>query len=234
MINLNDIPVIDWDDFEKASEITKQVVKELAADKATLRRLVYSIEDDPNLLKQCERHQLLDRLVIYDASEKNFKIRLNFTTQDHFDRPHDHRFSFTSLILRGSYRHIWYKYDREIYDPALDEIAKQWVDRYNPDDTSSIDIPSMEPLFITDERKNSCYTMHHSVIHATITTPDSLSLFLKGPGEKSRSIIADRQTNKLWWRYGETDETEERRRQKIMPVEIYRQLRAKLEAWEII
>lgn len=234
MINLNDVPTIDWNNFEQASELTKKVVKDLAADKVTLRKLVYAIEDNPDLLRQCERHQLLDRLVIYDGGDRNFKIRLNFTTNDHFDRPHDHRFSFTSLILRGCYRHIWYKYDDEIYDHTLDDQAKQWLDRYHPDDVSSINIPEMKPMFITEELQNACYTMHHNVIHATITTPDSLSLFLKGSGEKSRSIIADRATNKLWWRYGEADETDERRNQKLMPIEVYRELRGKLETWGII
>lgn len=226
-------PPIDWTDFNEASRITRDLLQELVEDKESLRLLVDNIEHDKTLLDNCERHELLERLDIYDARDRGFQIRFNFTTPTHSVRPHDHRYSFSTYILRGSYKHIWFDPGQEIYDHGRDDIANQYLEKTNPDDESGIDFGEMKPLFVTTERRDAQYTIHHSCVHATITTPDSLSLIIKGPGEKNRSLIADRTNQTIWWRFGRTDESAERIARKKMPLDYYRGLRSKLAAWEI-
>ena len=106
---LDDLPAIDWQEFDAVASTTKSIVRRLAADRSLLAALVDNVPNRPDLLRQCEHHRLLDRLVIYDGLDRGFKIRLHLSTDDHLDRPHDHRFSFTTLILRGQYDHIWYE-----------------------------------------------------------------------------------------------------------------------------
>lgn len=211
---LDDLASINWNRFEEASAITKAVVRALAADKQALRNLIFSIENNPHLLAKCERHYLLDKFVLYDALDRGFRVRLHISTENHLDRPHDHRFSFTTLILTGKYQHIWHHL------------------RQARDD--SVETANIEPVFITTEESGACYTLHHTVIHTTYTTPGTVSLVIRGPAEKGRSIITERDTGKVWWRYGEQDETAERRSEKQMSFQDYIMLRDKVESLGVI
>lgn len=211
---LDAVPPIDWSDFEQASRTSKKLVRRLAGDQDLLRALIYEVEKNGRLQEMAEHHQLLDRIVIYDALDRGFRIRIHVSTDEHHDRPHDHRFSFTSLILRGSYRHIWHSPEQEIDD--------------------DMNVSKIRPLFVTREAQGACYTLHHSVIHTTFTTPDTVSIFLRGPAEKQRSIITERKSGKVWWRYGEQDETSERRTTVRMTMDDYRRVRGRLEALGII
>lgn len=234
MIDYLDQLTVDWSDFEKAGEQTREVLAELAADKPALRALVYGVEDDQELLASCERHQLLDYLVVYGALERGFRLRVHVSTDDHFDRPHDHRFSFSSLILRGGYTHTWHHCDTDLYPTEDDEEARRYDSRHNPDPRGRFDVGTVTPYLTRMERSGSCYSLHHTAIHTTFTTPDTVSLFLRGPAEKNRSVIMDKQTNTLWWRFGRDDETAERRADKPMGLDYYRHIRTRLEALEVI
>jgi hypothetical protein len=211
---LDHLPPIDWRDFERASETSKRVLHKLAGDGDLLRALVHRVEEAPRLLEMAEHHQLLDRMVIYDALDRGFRIRLHLTTDEHHDRPHDHRFSFSTLILRGGYRHIWHAPGQEVGE--------------------GMDVARLRPLFVTTEAQGACYTLHHSALHTTFTTPDTVSLFIRGPAEKQRSVITDKRSGKLWWRYGESDETAERRSEVQMSAEGYRKMRARLEVLGVL
>ena len=212
---VDDEPAIDWSDFEKASEQSRDLVRRLAADREVLGKLVRGVEHVPALMEMCERHRLLDKVVIYDDLARGMRLRLHFSTDYHLDRPHDHRFSFTTLILRGEYAHVWHEPDSSI-------------------DPNELTVSDLKSKFMTTEREGACYTLHHSLLHTTITTQDTVSLFLRGPSEKDRSIITDRVTGRVWWRYGETQEDKGRRAQVRMSKEAYTQMVAKAERLEVI
>ncbi|MGW8552657.1 hypothetical protein [Streptomyces tubercidicus] len=225
---------VDWNDFEAAGETTRDVVQRLADDKESLRKLVYDVEHKPLLLAMCERHQLLDYIVLYDALDRGIRLRLHLSTDDHFDRPHDHRFSFSSRILTGGYTHTWYHMDGDLYGDGPDPEARQYLSRHTPDPRAHGHLDKLTPHIVRWEAPGSCYTLHHSAIHTTFTTPDTVSLFLRGPVEKDRSVIMDKEEGALWWRFGRQDEPEERRREKSMGLDAYRQIRDRLEKLGVI
>jgi hypothetical protein len=233
MIDELDNLTIDWSNFEYAGEQTRDIVRRLSDDKATLRKLVYAVEDNPALMASCERHQLLDYIVIYDATSRGFRIRVHLSTEDARDRPHDHRFSFSSNIICGQYTHIFHKINNQIYK-GEDADARKWMNLQNPDPRTDIDIHDLEPQLIREERAGSCYTLHHSVVHTTVTTPNTVSLFLRGPAEKDRSIIMDKATSTYWWRFGQQDEPDSRRNQKRMTSDQYRDFRSRIEQLGVI
>ncbi len=224
---------VDFSDFISAGKTTRNLARALAEDRAALRELVYSVSDDERL-GMCERHQLLDYLVLYDAPERGFRVRLHMSTADHFDRPHDHRFSFSSYIVTGTYRHTWYECDRDPYAESSDEECQRWDSLRNPDDASSHLLSRVSPLLMRDERPGSCYTLHHSVLHTTFTTPGTVSVFVRGPSEKRRSVIMDKTTGRVWWRYGQTEESAERRKAKAMTRGEYEEFVTKLETLGVI
>lgn len=221
MLNVLDRLTVDWTDLDKATAVTDDLLHELAADKDTLRMLVDRAAEDDDLLAQCECHRLLDKIVLYDGLDRGFRIRLHVSTSDHLDRPHDHRFSFSSLILAGSYKQVRHRIVGEVPD-AIDAGIQE--------DHQAVPVDArVEPEFATAEQVGSFYSIHHSVIHTTIMADDTVSLFIRGPAEKERSLITDRDTGKLWWRYGSQDESPERRRQKVMDLSKFEMRRRKLE-----
>ncbi|MEU7123105.1 hypothetical protein [Streptomyces zaomyceticus] len=233
MLDHLDRLTVDWTDFEAAGEITRDLVHKLADDKESLRKLVYDVEHRPELLAMCERHQLLDYIVLYDALDRGFRLRLHLSTEDHHDRPHDHRFSFSSRIVAGGYTHTWYHLDGELYE-GPDPEARQYLSRHHPDPRGASHLDRLTPHLTRWEGPGNCYTLHHSAIHTTFTTPDTVSLFLRGPVEKDRSVIMDPAEGTLWWRFGRQDEPEQRRRQKSMGTEAYRRIRERLEELDVI
>jgi len=221
MLDVLDRLTVDWTDLDRATAVTDDLLHELAADKDTLRMLIDRAAEDDDLLAQCECHRLLDKIVLYDGLDRGFRVRLHISTSDHLDRPHDHRFSFSSLILAGSYKQVRHRIVGEVPDV---------VDAGVQEDHQAVPIDArVEPEFATAEQVGSFYSIHHSVIHTTIMADDTVSLFIRGPAEKERSLITDRDTGKLWWRYGSQDESPERRAQKVMDLSKFEMRRRKLE-----
>lgn len=224
MLDVLDRLTIDWTDLDKATAVTDALLHELAADKGALRMLVNRAAEDDDLLGQCECHRLLDKIVLYDGLDRGFRIRLHISTRDHLDRPHDHRFSFSSLILAGSYKQVRHRVIGDV--PDSDSVAPDVQEDYQAVPI----VARVEPEFATTERVGSFYTIHHSVIHTTIMEDNTVSLFIRGPAEKERSLITDRDTGQLWWRYGAKDERPERRAQKTMNLSQFEMRRRKLQA----
>jgi len=50
-------------------------------------------------------YNFMYKLVLYNAAELAVRLRLHVYQAGFFDRPHNHRWSFASHILRGGYVH---------------------------------------------------------------------------------------------------------------------------------
>ncbi|WP_369173398.1 hypothetical protein AB5J49_38025 [Streptomyces sp. R28] len=225
MLDALDRLTVDWSDLQKARAQTKEILLALSEDKDALRELLERSREEEDLFDKCEHHRLLDKLVIYDALERGFRIRVHVSTEDHRDRPHDHRFSFTSLIMRGGYRHV-----RHQLVGRPEDIPDNVQDDFHARDSDL----RVEPRFVTNEMAGNCYTLHHSEIHTTYTTPDTVSLFLRGPAEKERSLITERETGQVWWRFGEDKEKAERRGSKRISKQYFDELTQRLQGMEVL
>lgn len=202
------IPKLDWSDLRGTHAIVAPVIKALATDTRALRAYVDRAASDPHLFSMFERHQLLDYFVLEDAPERNFRARLHLHTPQHKERPHNHRFDFTTFILRGQYRHMW-------------NIATRPL--------ASIQSPQeLETIYETVEGAGSCYSISAKAVHTTYTKPGSVSIIIRGPAVLDRSIIADRETDRITWRYGRDKEDAVRRKKVTMKRLDFEGLRAGL------
>ncbi|MBT0770054.1 hypothetical protein KIH74_14035 [Kineosporia sp. J2-2] len=226
MIEALDRLDLDWADLPGTHQVTRELLKELAADRDTLRLLVDRAREDAALRAMCERHRLLDKIVIYDGGERGFRLRLHISTREHRDRPHDHRFSFTSRIITGRYRHTRHELVGEL-DENLPWHVQDDVD-------ARLSEAKAVPRFVTHQSAGSTYSLHHTEIHTTFTTPDTVSLFLRGPAEKERSLITERETGRLWWRYGADRERPDRRERKVMRQDDFEDLVGRLNRLEVL
>lgn len=196
-------PPIDWSELNSASKTAERLLRQLAADKPLLRRLLTAVPEIPNLFEKCECHPLDDKIVIYDSMQRQqFRIRFRLATTYQDERPHTHRFPFTTLILRGAYYQTFYK-----SSAPLDE---------------SVDVNAVEPIYMREDDAGSAMTIHHEAIHSTIASPDTISLLLRGPAAKERAIITHKEGGKIEWRVGEHQESAARRDEIRMSLDRYR------------
>lgn len=217
---------LDWDDLTAVHQTTNELLREISVDREGLRAMVDAAREDEHLFDQCERHRLLDKISIYDGGPDHVRLRLHISTREHLDRPHDHRFSFMSRILRGGYRHTRHELVGDL-DPDI-----PW--HIQEDNEARLVDTTAQPRFTTMQREGSTYALHHTEVHTTFTTPDTVSLFLRGPAEKERSLITERETGRLWWRYGAEKERPDRRERKQMTQRDFDDLAARLHALQIL
>ncbi|MEU7729800.1 hypothetical protein AB0B78_31915 [Streptomyces sp. NPDC040724] len=236
---------IDWEDLPAAAALTQQLIRDFAEDKALFRRLLLAVEHDPYLWAKCEEDVVEDKIVLWDDVEKGLRIRLRMSTDHQQQLAHNHRFSFTNLVLRGTYLHRNY-------------FARGGFDENTlPDD--------VHPVLLHEDRAGECFTIHHNALHSTpFTELGTISLVLRGnpvkdrapvmfkeargreeavrslretavtPGELSEVEPESAEVGTMFWRVGEDRESSERRAERQMTLKKYRFWCVKLEELGLI
>jgi hypothetical protein len=201
----------DWDDIDAVEAETRKVLDALTADRSVIRRILTDLPRQPDLLALAEHYDILDKIVLWDDAT-GFRVRLHVFLPGYFDRPHNHRWSYASTILRGQYRHYLFG------NVELDEDVL-------PRD--------LEAVMVRQEQVGDAYALHHSMVHAVVAEPFTVSLVVRGPAVKDRFLVMDRKTGESWWQYGAKQESAEDAEQKRMSVEHFRELRGQLDEWDI-
>ena len=137
-------------------------------------------------------------------------MRLHVFLPGYFDRPHNHRWSYASTILRGQYRHYLFG------DAELDE---------------DIDPAASTRVMVRQEQAGSTYALHHTMVHAVVAEPYTVSLVVRGPAVKDRFLVMDRKTGESWWQYGAAKEPAEDAAKKRMSVDRFSELSGLLAEW---
>lgn len=179
---LKELDGLDWGDTARVQQESERLLRTLAEHKGRLAELLGEIDRTPGLLEKCERYDILEKLVLAEDRDAGVRLRLHIFLPGHIDRPHNHRWTYSSLILTGSYLHQIYGVDDEL--------------------TEQTDVRGLRPLLIRRETPGSTYTLHHSMIHSLVAEPYTVSLILRGPAVKDRFLVMDKSTNRSWWQYG--------------------------------
>ncbi|MEU9050274.1 hypothetical protein AB0D37_07700 [Streptomyces sp. NPDC048384] len=208
------LPGVRWDELERAAEITDAIARRLGEDRALLRTLVARAIRTPELREKFECHALDDKIVIWDDQEKGLRIRLRLANTDQYERVHNHRYSFTAYILHGAYQHTLYATDQ-----PLDESA---------------DVTRFWPYFVREEPAGRVITLDHEQLHTTITEPETISLMIQSPARKRRAFMIRKDNGDVWYRYGATDESVERRAEVRMSDERLHHWLSRLEAFGLL
>ncbi|MET9406114.1 hypothetical protein ABZX90_10125 [Streptomyces sp. NPDC002935] len=239
----DDIGPIDWEDLPKVAVLTQRLIREFAKDKALFKRLLLAVEHDPYLWAKCEEDVVEDKIVLWDDVEKGLRIRLRMSTDHQQQLAHNHRFSFTNLVLRGTYLHRNY-------------VARNGFDENTlPDD--------VQPVLLHQDRAGECFTIHHNALHSTpFTELGTISLVLRGNPVKDRAPVMFKETRgreealrlhqeradgdlsevepeaagvgTMFWRVGEDRESAERRAERQMTKEKYHYWCKRLEELGIV
>jgi hypothetical protein len=202
---------LDWEDTDAVEAATVKALAMLTSQPRMLRDLLLDLPERPDLLGLCEHYDILDKIVLHD-DPSGVRVRLHVFLPGYFDRPHNHRWSYASTILRGQYRHYLFG------DADLDE---------------TIDPTSLKALMVRDEQPGSTYALHHTMVHAVVAEPYTVSLVIRGPAVKDRFLVMDRKTGQSWWQYGANQEPAYDAEQKRMSVERLAELTTSLREWDL-
>jgi len=186
---------IDWEDTGSILCGSTPIHAAFTTDPHLLPQLLDNLTRDAHLQEMCERYDFLDKLVLYDDIHAQVRVRLHLYRSGYFDRPHNHRWSFASHILRGRYLHRIYG-----RDDTFDE---------------NTDPATLRPIHERIETAGSSYALHHTSVHTVQAEADSISILLRGPAAKDRFLILDR-AGSPFWVYGAAQETPETRASKRM------------------
>jgi len=202
---------IDWEDIDAVESATRKALTALTEDRQPIRESLLTLHERPELLRLCEHYDILDKVVLHD-DPSGVRVRLHVFLPGYFDRPHNHRWSYASLIMRGQYRHHLFG------DAELDE---------------TIDPASLKVLMVRQEQVGNAYALHHTMVHAVVAEHYTVSLVIRGPAVKDRFLVMDRATGGSWWQYGANMEPAYRAEQKHMTVERLTELTGWLREWNL-
>ncbi|WP_433578558.1 hypothetical protein [Nocardia brasiliensis] len=201
---------IDWSDIDQVELNCREALNELVAEPRIVRTRLDDLPNRPELLAMCEHYDILDKVVLHTDDDHGIRIRLHIFLPGYFDRPHNHRWSYASRILRGQYRHFLFG------NAEVDEQMEP------------TDLPVLQAR---EEPVDSCYALHHSMVHAVLAEPYTASLVIRGPAVKDRFLVMDRVTGEAWWQYGAGQESAEEVERKRMSPERFEWLIGRLEEW---
>jgi hypothetical protein len=202
---------LDWDETGAVEAAARKALAALLEEPSVILRALERLPGRPELVRLCEHYDILDKLVLHD-DPSGVRLRLHVFLPGYFDRPHNHRWSYASTILRGQYRHYLFG-DAELDDEADPSILR--------------------PLMVRQEGLGSPYALHHTMVHAVVAEPFTVSLVIRGPAVKDRFLVMDRQTGQSWWQYGASRETAQEVAAKRMNSERLGELTGLLRQWNL-
>jgi hypothetical protein len=202
---------LDWEDIDTVESASSKALNELVTDRDIVRSRLQDLPNRPELLGLCEHYDILDKVILH-SDESGVRIRLHIFLPGYFDRPHNHRWSYASHILRGEYRHY-------LFDNA--ELDEQ------------VDPASLKALQVRQEHVGTSYALHHTMVHAVVAEPYTVSLVVRGPAVKDRFLVMDRQTGESWWQYGATQESVKEATRKQMTRTRLDELAGRMDEWEL-
>jgi predicted metal-dependent enzyme (double-stranded beta helix superfamily) len=178
-----DVASVDWNNLATVTAASDKLLTALDVHRDALRELTEHAVGNPELLPLCEHYDILNKIVLHD-DPTGWRLRLHIFLPGYFDRPHNHRWTYSSRILHGSYTHTLYGTDDQLC--ASDDI----------------DVTELQPCMVRTESAGDFYTLHHAMIHSVIAEPYTTSLIVRGPAVKDRFLVTDRVTGQAWWQYG--------------------------------
>ncbi len=184
----------DWDDLEAVGDRSRSVFRQLVHEGGLVAALE-GLRHDEHLRGMCERYDFLDKLVLFDDPDTSVRVRLHLFRSGYYDRPHNHRWSFASRIVRGKYVHRLYGREDVLLGRGEDD--------------------PLEPIMERVERPDDEYVLHHNSVHSVQAEEDTISLVLRGPAAKDRFLIRDRDAGSFWVK-GAASESEQERARKVM------------------
>lgn len=245
MIRDLDLIKIDWTSFEEASKQSLEIIDELASDRKALRQMVLNVAKNDRLRAMCEVHEhgevadelecsVEDRrvqyLVIYDALDRGIRLRIFTPAVGSFNPLHNHRYSFSTRLLSGSYQHTIYQVVRVESGQQSEWMCKQKPGTHLGRELPQVDIADIHPAWNQEHKQGNSYSMHHTTLHTSnYAAPGTFSLFMRSAAEKDYSFLGEPDSKCYWWKFSREREVTDHLSSTRMTDEQYRRMVKRLE-----
>jgi len=157
---------IEWDEPSKALSTVNRVMDAIVERPDLIQDLVEGVSLDQGGAYACESYPQMDKVVLWQAPNDDSRLRLHLFSPGYFDRPHNHRWSFASRVLHGSYLHSLYGHE--------DDVRRS---------LSNGQPPGVQMATVVGQ--NQDYLLHHTAVHSLRVSQPTVSLVLRGPAVKS-------------------------------------------------
>lgn len=213
---VQELEKINWEDLNKVAFVNKRVLEDIFNNRNIIGFLLKNVLKDTNLISLAEHYDFFDKIVLYVDKKDRFRIRLHVFSGENSNqyRPHCHRWDYSSVILKGGYKHNIFGTEKEI------------------NENTKIDV--LKPILYQEQKAGSIYTLSNEVFHSISAKKDTVSIIIRGPSLKDRFLIMDKKVNKIWWEYGRESETIEEIKNKAITVKDLRILIDKINKLVLI
>jgi hypothetical protein len=200
---LDDFPGVDWSDGDAAAEASERLLEQLQGDRAGLEKLVRRVGTNAELLDMCESDEFRFKIVLYDAPDRGFRVRLHAWRSDFADTPHQHRFAYAARLLTGSYQHVIYAAGQELAIPGIERYYDQHLPLDHELVAGRIDPGLFKRILSFTAVAGRSYFQGSEVdLSSTIISENTVSLFVRGPAVRDCSFQWHRDGQTIVWRAG--------------------------------
>jgi|GEM_PF-2178596 len=225
----------EWGDLPRQAAWNEEFLSDLAGDPDALRTLLEAVRVDPQRRAMCEKDEFRYKIVLYDGEDRGFRLRLHAWRTGFADCVHAHRFSYTARLLNGGYQHsLWSTGDQELYPEGLEEFLEKMLPRDHRFVSQNLDLEKIAPVLITPIRAGQTYTQDNAVLSSTVTEPDTISVFLRGPAVRPHSLQWHTDTGMIVWRGGQASVPSWRQKEVAMTDDDFEQVLSKLATLAIL
>lgn len=225
----------EWTNLETQSAWNTEILARLADDRDALRFLLDLVSSDPRRMALCEKDEFRFKIVLFDGLDRGFRLRLHAWRTGFEDCVHAHRFTYTARILSGGYQHsLWDAGGQELYPDGFERFRERRLPADDPFVVRHLEPGRFQRTLITSIRAGQTYTQDNSVLSSTITEPQTVSLFLRGPAVRRYSLQWHTDSRHIVWRGGEATAEGWRREKLAMNREDFDQVFAQLSDLSIV
>lgn len=192
---------LDWTRPQTTAQRAREVLDRLTDRPDLLASLVRDATCSGAPTAASESYPYMDKLVVWQSADAAVRLRLHVFHPGYLDRPHNHRWSFVSRILKGSYLHTLYGTEADV----LHEVRQGMEPR---------------PRYVRYEQAGGNYFLEDSMVHSLCAEETTVSLLLRGPAIKERyfTVLPDDGSTpvaqRLEWSGGAASERATERRAK--------------------
>lgn len=205
---------LDWRDMGSVIDVTSAALTAIATDRKLLRAAVQGCVENDRLFSMCEHYDILEKLVLFHDPDTDLRLRLHLFLPGYYDRPHNHRWPYTSYIIKGRYKHYLYS-----SVTAGDEV---------------VNTTDLRVEFAEVRQEGTCYSLQEHLFHSIVAEPYTVSLIVRGPASAKRFVVMDRRSGEAWWQYAANYESDKEILQKRMSSHQYEGVKRKLTELEVI
>jgi len=203
---------INWNDYEQSCVASQDFLLQIAGDKTFLSDLLNEASQDSNLRGKCEKYDLMTKLVLYEGANET-RLRLHVFHDDYFDRPHNHRWAYTSNIIHGSYIHRLFISEKAALNSSIEDLT---LTKYEL------------------RKVNQPYSLNNNIFHSITSNGVTVTMIVRGPAKSDTFRVMDRVSGEVWNQQGAENESEEERRIKQLTNKDLEKVKELLQDLELI